>query len=109
VLLAALPRTARRRYLAEHGMARFTDRTITTAERFEAEVARVRGQGLAVSMGEADPEFTCLATTLPHPADGPDGVVQVQALSVSLPTSDFRRRRGEIRAALARAAATALL
>jgi hypothetical protein len=36
-------------------------------------------------------------------------VVQVQALSVSLPTSDFRRRRGEIRAALARAAATALL
>jgi IclR family acetate operon transcriptional repressor len=88
-------------------MARFTDRTITTAERFEAEVAQVRGQGLAVSMGEADPGFTCLATTLPQPADGPDGVVQ--ALSVSLPTADFRRRHGEIRAALARAAATASL
>jgi hypothetical protein len=33
----------------------------------------------------------------------------VQALSVSLPTADFRRRHGEIRAALARAAATASL
>ncbi|MEW2631417.1 IclR family transcriptional regulator [Streptomyces sp. NPDC048389] len=106
VLLAALPKAARRRYLAEHGMGRFTDRTITTAERFEGEVAQVRGQGLAVSMGEADPEFTCLATTLPRPADGPDGVVQ--AVSVSLPTSDFRRRHAEIRAALARAAATVL-
>ncbi|MFI8520716.1 IclR family transcriptional regulator [Streptomyces sp. NPDC085481] len=97
-LLAGLPRTLRRRYLADHGMARFTDRTITSPERFEAELARVRDQGFAVSVGEADPAYTCLATTLPGRADG-----IVHALSVSLPTADFRRRHGAVRAALARA------
>lgn len=98
-LLAALPRPLRRRYLAEHGMARFTERTITSAERFEAEVDRVRGQGIAVSVGEADLAYTCLAVALPERGDG-----IVHALSVSLPTADFGRRQGEIRAALTRAA-----
>ncbi|MFF3323066.1 IclR family transcriptional regulator [Streptomyces sp. NPDC002889] len=100
-LLAALPRAVRRRYLAEYGMARLTDRTITSAERLEAELAQVRGQGFAVSVGEADPAYTCLATTLPH--QGPEGAVH--ALSVSLPTADFRRRHGEVRAAVVRVAA----
>ncbi|MFV0129382.1 IclR family transcriptional regulator [Streptomyces sp. HMX112] len=104
-LLAALPRAVRRRYLADHGMARLTDRTITSAERFEAELARVRGRGFAVSVGEADPAYTCLAVPLPGAGADfrADGVVR--ALSVSLPTGDFRRRHGELRAALARAAA----
>ncbi|MEU8619587.1 IclR family transcriptional regulator C-terminal domain-containing protein [Streptomyces sp. NPDC048623] len=101
-LLAELPRAARRRYLDAHGMARFTDRTITSPERFEAELARVRDRGFAVSVGEADPAYTCLAIALPVPrAATEDGVVR--ALSVSLPTTDFRRRHGELRAALARA------
>ncbi|WP_370409880.1 IclR family transcriptional regulator [Streptomyces fradiae] len=99
-LLAELPRAARRRYLDTHGMARFTDRTITSPERFEAELARVRDRGFAVSVGEADPAYTCLATALP-PLPGGDGVVR--ALSLSLPTADFRHRHGELRAALARA------
>ncbi|SED91072.1 IclR family transcriptional regulator [Streptomyces sp. TLI_105] len=97
-LLAALPRPLRRRYLAEHGMARFTERTITGAERFEAEVDRVRGQGFAVSVGEADLAYTCLAVALPDRGDG-----IVHALSVSLPTVEFGRRQGGIRAALTRA------
>ncbi|MER7515674.1 IclR family transcriptional regulator C-terminal domain-containing protein [Streptomyces sp. NPDC126499] len=99
-LLAHLPRSLRRRYLDEHGMARFTERTITSPERFEAELARVRDRGFAVSVGEADPAYTCVATVLPGPgrADG-----ALHALSVSLPTADFRRRHGEVRAALARA------
>ncbi|MFE7272058.1 IclR family transcriptional regulator C-terminal domain-containing protein [Streptomyces sp. NPDC057623] len=45
VLLASLPRAARCRYLAEHGTARLTERTITDEERFEAEVASVRHRG----------------------------------------------------------------
>ncbi|MFG3346148.1 IclR family transcriptional regulator [Streptomyces sp. NPDC048018] len=98
-LLAGLPRPLRRRYLDAHGMARFTDRTITSPELFEAELARVRDLGFAVSVGEADPAYTCLATALPgRRRDG-----SVYALSVSLPTADFRRRHGEVRAALARA------
>ncbi|MEV5282181.1 IclR family transcriptional regulator C-terminal domain-containing protein [Streptomyces sp. NPDC051994] len=99
-LLAGLPRPVRRRYLADHGMARFTDRTITAADRFEAELARVRGQGFAVSIGEADPAYTCLAVALPGPrADG-----TVHALSVSMETAEFRGRHGAIRAAVTRAA-----
>ncbi|MFF7777189.1 IclR family transcriptional regulator [Streptomyces tanashiensis] len=97
-LLAALPRPLRRRYLAEHGMARLTERTITSAERFEAEVDRVRGQGFAVSVGEADLAYTCLAVALPERGDG-----IVHALSVSLPTAEYGRRQGDIRVALARA------
>ncbi|MFB7424281.1 IclR family transcriptional regulator [Streptomyces hydrogenans] len=99
-LLAALPRARRRRYLAEHGMARFTERTITGAERFEAEMATVRDQGYAVSVGEADLAYTCLAVAVAVPDRG-DGIVH--ALSVSLPTADFARRQGAVRAALARA------
>ncbi|MEU8519939.1 IclR family transcriptional regulator C-terminal domain-containing protein [Streptomyces sp. NPDC048577] len=98
VLLAGLPRALSRSYLDAHGMARFTDRTITGPERFEAELARVREQGCAVSVGEADPAYTCFAEALPRPGDG-----SAYALSVSLPTADFRRRHGEVRAALARA------
>ncbi|MFI6639401.1 IclR family transcriptional regulator [Streptomyces sp. NPDC050504] len=90
VLLASLPRRERARYLADHGMARFTDRTITSAERFEAEAVRVRGGGVAVSMGEADPAYTCLAVPLP----------EGHALSVALPTREFRARHGALRAAL---------
>ncbi|MFC8448806.1 IclR family transcriptional regulator [Kitasatospora sp. NPDC057223] len=100
VLLAPLSRAARRRYLAAHGMARLTDRTITGADRFEAELDRVRDAGVAVSVGEADPAYTCLAVPLPAPH--PDGVTH--ALSVSLPTSGFRRRQAVLREVVTRAA-----
>ncbi|MEU5540311.1 IclR family transcriptional regulator C-terminal domain-containing protein [Streptomyces sp. NPDC020362] len=96
-LLASLSRAARRRYLADHGMARLTERTITDEERFEAELAGVRDRGIAVSVGEADPDYTCLAVPLPSRPD--------HALSVSLPLADFRRRRGEISSLLTLAAA----
>ncbi|RSS82284.1 IclR family transcriptional regulator [Streptomyces sp. WAC06614] len=103
-LLAELPRPLRRRYLADHGMARFTEATITDAERMEAELVRIRHQGFAVSVGEADPAYTCLAVALPGPRQ--DGVVH--ALSVSLPTRDFHRRAAAVRTAVAAAAAVAL-
>ncbi|MFF8832485.1 IclR family transcriptional regulator [Streptomyces sp. NPDC015131] len=95
-LLAGLGRGERRRYLAAHGMARYTERTITAADRFEAELARVRGQGYAVSVGEADPAYTCVAMVVPGGAGG-----AVHALSVSLPTERFARGRGRVRAAVA--------
>ncbi|QGV80092.1 IclR family transcriptional regulator [Streptomyces ficellus] len=100
VLLAGLSRGGRRRFLAEHGMARFTDRTITGAEPLEAELARVRGRGFAVSVGEADPAYTCVAMAVP----GGDGEAR-HALSVSLPTAEFRHRYGRVRAAVAGAVA----
>ncbi|MFI8849134.1 IclR family transcriptional regulator [Streptomyces sp. NPDC053499] len=99
-LLAQLPRAARRRYLTDHGMARHTDRTITDEARFEAELARVRDRGLAVSVGEADPAHTCLAVPLPGRPDAAPA-----ALSVSLPRRLFQLRHAEVGAALLRAAA----
>ncbi|AXE25108.1 hypothetical protein C0216_18100 [Streptomyces globosus] len=107
-LLAELPRPVLRRYLAEHGMARLTGATITRADVLEAELARVRGQGFAVSEGEADPAFTCVAVALPRGAgaEGADGGA-VHALSVSLPSGEYRRRPAELRGALVRAAARA--
>ncbi|MEU3777738.1 IclR family transcriptional regulator C-terminal domain-containing protein [Streptomyces sp. NPDC032472] len=106
-LLAELPRPVLRRYLAEHGMPRLTRATITCAEVLEAELSRVRGQGFAVSVGEVDPAYTCLAVALPRGREGGRGRDggAVHALSVSLPTGEFRRRPQEIRAALAQAAA----
>ncbi|MEV0256420.1 IclR family transcriptional regulator C-terminal domain-containing protein [Streptomyces sp. NPDC050732] len=95
VLLASLDRTARRRYLDEHGLPRLTEHTITNPDRFEAELRRVRTAGVAVSVGETDPAYTCVAVPL---ADG------ARALSVSLPTERFRGRRGELARVLSRAA-----
>ncbi|MGW5638651.1 IclR family transcriptional regulator [Streptomyces sp. NPDC003832] len=88
VLLAQLPQAARRRYLADHGMTRITEHTITSAARFEAELAGVRRRGIAVSIGEADTDYTCLAMPL---ADAPG-----RALSVSLPRTAFPGRRNEL-------------
>jgi IclR family transcriptional regulator, acetate operon repressor len=101
MLLARLPRAARHRYLDTHGMARLTERTITSAGRLESELVRVRGEGVAVSVGEADPAYSCVAVPLPGPR--PDGVLH--ALSVSLPTGEFTKRHGELRAVMTRVAA----
>ncbi|MEU8434996.1 IclR family transcriptional regulator C-terminal domain-containing protein [Streptomyces sp. NPDC029216] len=103
-LLARLTPRARRRYLAEHGMARLTTATITSAEALEAELLRVRATGFAVSVGEADPAWTCVGVSLPRAGEPEDGEA-VHALSVSVPTREFRRRPEAIRAALAEAAA----
>ncbi|MEU3909742.1 MULTISPECIES: IclR family transcriptional regulator C-terminal domain-containing protein [unclassified Streptomyces] len=100
-LLARLTPRARRRYLDEHGMARLTPATITSAEALEAELLRVRAAGIAVSVGEADPAWTCLGVALPPAGEERD---TVHALSVSVPTQEFRRRPEAIRAALAEAA-----
>ncbi len=98
VLLAALSRPARRRYLAEHGLPRFTEHTITDPDRLEAELGLVRRLGLAVSVGEYDPDWMCLAVPLPPSGGGP-----ARALSVSLPTA-HRAARGRIGDVLTRAA-----
>ncbi|GAA3087293.1 IclR family transcriptional regulator [Streptomyces rectiviolaceus] len=95
VLLASLSRAARRRYLDAHGLPRLTENTITSPDRFEAELRRVRAAGVAVSVGETDPAFTCVAVPLPDSA---------RALSVSLPTAAYRGRQRELARVLTRAA-----
>ncbi|MFD0382712.1 IclR family transcriptional regulator [Streptomyces stramineus] len=55
VLLSALPRAARLRYLAQTGMRAITPRTITSPEVLDAELRRVRREGVAVEMEECAP------------------------------------------------------
>ncbi|MEU8488208.1 IclR family transcriptional regulator C-terminal domain-containing protein [Streptomyces sp. NPDC048641] len=92
VLLASLPRGARRRYLDEHGLPRLTEHTITSPDRFEAELRRVRASGVAVSVGETDEAYTCVAVPLPARPG--------HALSVALPTVAFRGRQRALTALL---------
>ncbi|WP_017624749.1 IclR family transcriptional regulator [Nocardiopsis chromatogenes] len=104
-LLAAVPRAARTRYLDRHGLPRLTAHTITAREEFEAELARVRRTGLAVSVGEADDALSCLAVSLAVPLDGAEGAgAEAQALSVSLPTREYRDRHPRVAEVLQRAA-----
>ncbi|MHA4820330.1 IclR family transcriptional regulator [Streptomyces aculeolatus] len=101
VLLASVSRRLRRRYLQTHGMPRLTGNTITDPERFESEATGVRRRGIAVSVGECDSDFTCLAVPVPSTAD--DSAEQVvQALSVSLPTADYQRQHRRISDVLTR-------
>ncbi|WP_277744988.1 IclR family transcriptional regulator [Streptomyces sp. LX-29] len=99
-LLAALPRAVRQRYLTEHGLPPLTEHTITSRDRFEAELRRVRRGGVAVSVAESDTGYACLAVPLPTP--GLPG--QARALSVSLPASAYQRHHARLVQVLTRAA-----
>ncbi|GAA3069344.1 hypothetical protein GCM10020254_11380 [Streptomyces goshikiensis] len=100
-LLAELPGPALRRYLTEHGMARLTPATITSADGLERELSLGAGAGLR-GLGRGGRSLVHLPGGRAA-ARGGDGAVH--ALSVSLPTEEFRRRPEGIRAALADAAA----
>ena len=99
VLLSALPAPARRRYLERHGMPRLTEKTITAPGAFETELAGVRRTGLAVSVGEAERGFSCVAVPLAGALPG-----EARALSVSLPTEAYPRLRSRIASVLDRVA-----
>ncbi|MEV5505730.1 IclR family transcriptional regulator [Streptomyces orinoci] len=101
VLLAALPRAARHRYLAAAGLPAITPRTITSPERLEAQLRRVRREGMAMEIEECAAGVACLA--VPVPAAG----TPATAVSVALPAAELARRRGEVLAALRQVAATA--
>lgn len=81
--------TALGKVFLAHGVAtiprgrleRRTERTLTTREQLEVELAKVRRQGYAVADSELEPGLVAVASPVP----GPDGVV-VAALSVSGPS-----------------------
>ncbi|MCC3779813.1 IclR family transcriptional regulator [Streptomyces sp. UNOB3_S3] len=89
VLLAALPRAARLRYLAASGMRAITPHTITSAERLDVQLRRVRSEGVAVEVEECVPGVACVAVPVPSSAG-------LAAVSAALPLDDFHRRGPQV-------------
>lgn len=102
-LLAALPAAARRRYLAAGDLRARTARTITTPERLERELRRVRRDGIAVEKEEAASGMACVAIPVPVRPGGPGTpATALTAVSAALPLEDFARLRAPLTEALRR-------
>ncbi|MUL64108.1 IclR family transcriptional regulator [Mycobacterium sp. CBMA 234] len=80
VLLASMAADARRDLVAEAGLQRFTEHTITSPERLEAQLRDVARDGYVVSLEELEPGLNAVAA----PIRDHSGVV-IAALSVSGP------------------------
>ncbi|GCD35269.1 transcriptional regulator [Streptomyces chrestomyceticus JCM 4735] len=101
-LLAALPAATRRQYLAAGGMRARTARTITTPDRLERELRRVRRDGIAVEREEAASGMACVAVPVPLRPGGPGTPTTLTAVSAALPVEDFARLRAPLTEALRR-------
>ncbi|MGW1073580.1 IclR family transcriptional regulator [Streptomyces sp. NPDC002537] len=102
VLLSALPRAARARYLAATGMRALTPRTVTSPELLDRQLRRVRREGIAVEIEECAPGVACLAVPVPVADGGP-----VTAVSAALPLAEFHERKGQLAGTLRQVAAEA--
>jgi DNA-binding IclR family transcriptional regulator len=80
VLLAFMSAEARRGLIAETGLQRFTEHTITSPEKLEAQLREVTRDGYVVSLEELEPGLNAVAA----PIRDHSGVV-IAALSVSGP------------------------
>ncbi|GGX88980.1 IclR family transcriptional regulator [Streptomyces hiroshimensis] len=107
VLLSALPRAARMRYLTGTGMRAITPRTITSPDRLDAELRRVRREGVAVEVEECAPGVACVAVPVPALPGGRAAGGGMTAVSAALPLEDFRRGRRQLTETLRHVAAEA--
>lgn len=95
VLVADLQPRDARQLLAGQPMLACTSRTIQSVDEYEAELTKVRAQGLAYDHGEAVPDVCCVAA----PVYDAYGMV-IAALSVSVPGYRFERNAVGLRDAL---------
>jgi IclR family acetate operon transcriptional repressor len=87
VLLAYQPKGVIASIMAEEGLPRYTEATITDPGQFQQELELIRQQGYAVDNGEQEEGVRCLAA----PVYGPQGRV-VAAVSISGPSSRLDSR-----------------
>ena len=88
VLLAYQPESVISSTIAETGLSRYTETTITDPGQLQQELEMIRQQGYAVDHGEQEEGVCCLAV----PVYGPKGRV-VAAVSISGPSSRLDSRR----------------
>ncbi len=91
ILLAGMDPERRRSYLARHGMPAMTDHTLRTLEELEAELERVREDGIA----KEREEFILGASCLGAPVTNAAGQI-VGSVAVSMATADFDRRAAKV-------------
>jgi IclR family transcriptional regulator, acetate operon repressor len=89
VLLAFAEPGDRDRYLAVHGLERMTERTITDADVFAKELARVAKQGYATDVEEFSDGVACIAVPIWS------GGILMGSYTISAPVERYRRRRAE--------------
>ncbi|MEU4115301.1 IclR family transcriptional regulator C-terminal domain-containing protein [Kitasatospora sp. NPDC028055] len=102
IALAAAGPAARRRYLEQPGLRRFTPHTIASVERLDEELRRIRRTGVALDVEEARPGLACLAA----PVLGTDGSV-IGSVSLAVRPEELRARRHQLIAAVKQAAQAA--
>ncbi|MDX2160290.1 MAG: IclR family transcriptional regulator [bacterium] len=98
VLLAHQPSTLVERTIAEQGLPRFTESTITTLEALRAELDATRQRGWGIDNGEIIADLRCIAA----PIRNHSGRV-VAAVSMSVPAFRFERSQDALRGAVMRA------
>ncbi|MCL5004949.1 MAG: IclR family transcriptional regulator [Acidobacteria bacterium] len=86
--LATLPDDEIREIAAQIGLSPITSRTITTLDRLEQEVAKIRANGYAVDQQENEQGVCCVAACVHDPFGRPKAVV-----SVSGPSSRITHNR----------------
>jgi IclR family pca regulon transcriptional regulator len=102
VLLADLPPDELDRFLAEHPLERYTERTIAGEERLRAELTAVREQGWALIDGELEIGLRSIAA----PIRGADGrTIAALNTSAAAPRVSLEEFRGRFLSALLDAAA----
>ena len=89
-LLAHKSESEAKRYISQKGLTPLTGRTITDADRFLEELAKIREQGFAVDDGEIMEGLRCVGA----PIFDPDGLVRY-AISVSGQVKDIYGKRLE--------------
>ncbi|MGK5638118.1 IclR family transcriptional regulator [Streptomyces sp. URMC 126] len=99
IALASAGPTARRRYLEDPGLRRFTPHTIASADRLDGELRRIRRNGVALDLEEAQEGLACLAS----PVLGADGTV-IGSVSLCVRPDDLRARRRQLVATVREAA-----
>jgi IclR family transcriptional regulator, KDG regulon repressor len=88
----------RERYLARHGMPAITSSTITSTQQFEEEMARVRGEGVAVDNEEGAQGIVCVGGPIFTSARDPIAAMSISGpnirMSKSLPAIKTAVREG---------------
>jgi DNA-binding IclR family transcriptional regulator len=90
VLAAYLPEERLQRLLAEHPLTPYTANTITDLDTFHTELARVREQGFATSIGELDPNMNAIAVPVKRVNSTETRVIA--AIGVAGPTYRFTEK-----------------
>lgn len=103
VLLADQPPERRRAILSEHGLPRYTEKTVTDAGALEEELARVRAQGWAVDDEEEVEGVRCVAAPVRDAGGRAAAAVSVTGPAQRLPEQrwpEVARAVGKVAAAI---------